>query len=197
MAITTGSIFASIAAVLPEVGAGAVTAGALAADGTALAAGGGLLSFLPEALTVTGILSGVMSGAAALSSYGRGVAEQNSRFAQADMYEERATTEGLIAASDATKARRALLDTLGKQAVGYAASGVDLSAGTVKIAQQQAADKAESDLSVADTASKLRQASYRRQAAALRSEGTLAYTSGVLGAVGNIAKGGIDILKRG
>jgi hypothetical protein len=207
MAEIVAATFAALAIGGEAAAAGGAAAGGAAAleaaafgsvaGASSFGAAGGLASFLPSAGTALSILSGVATGASALAAIGKGVADRASKEAQATTFEERAISEGLLQASDADKARRALLDTVGKQAVGYAASGIDLSAGTVKIAQEQASEKAEQDLAVADTASKLRQASYRRQAAALRAEGSLAYTAGEIGAFGEIAKGGVQLLKRG
>jgi hypothetical protein len=189
-------IAAGGAAAAEGAGAAATGAAALSAGAAAEGAGAGLLSFA-NASTAFGVLSGVASGFSALAAYGKGVAGQSAADAQAQQLTEAATTEGVVHATDAMKARQALLETVGKQAVGYAASGIDLSAGTVKVAQQQASDKSDADLSASDTLSQLKQQTYLRRAAALQYEGTLAYASGELGAFGELAKGGAAVLKRG
>jgi hypothetical protein len=184
MAVAIPALFEAVAAV------GTTVAGA----GTAA---GGLAAFLPSASTALTILSGAASGFSALAAMGKGTAERAAKESQAVEYEDKARSEGVIEETQAAKARRSLVDTLGKQVVGYAASGIDLSAGTVKVAGEQASAEAEQDLSTSRAVSEMRQASYRRRAASLRAEGALAYSTSQLEAGGQFAKFGIDVLKRG
>lgn len=196
MAETVGALFSNMAIAshgaagtmvagqfVPSVGnpwAGAVAGGGSSASSTALS-----------------ILEGAASGFAALSAIGRGIAERDLALSEAADLDQRAREEMLISETEAAKAKKTLLKQLGKQQVGYAASGVDLSQGTVKIASRQASEDAEQDLSTSRTLAQSRVARFRRAAAARRYEAEFAEAGGMLDAAGGLGKFGASLMRRG
>lgn len=143
------------------------------------------------------VLEGTASGFSALAALGRGVAERDLRLSEADDLDRRASEELLISETEAARAKKALLKTIGKQQVGYASSGVDLSQGTVATAAREASDEAEGELSVSRTLAQSRVARFRRQATAKRAEALYAESSGRLSAASKVADFGASLYKRG
>lgn len=143
------------------------------------------------------VLEGSASGFSALAALGRGAAERDLRLSDADDLDRRASEEMLISETEAARAKKALLKTIGKQQTGYAASGVDLSQGTVATAAREASDDAEGELSVSRTLSQSRVARFRRQATAKRAEALYAESASYLTAAGKAADFGVSLYKRG
>jgi hypothetical protein len=188
-----GTIFAAGAAGGTSVGS---AVGAAAGTGTA-AAGTGLLGFLPGSSTALSILQGVSTAFSAAAAYGRGLTEAAAKRSDANQMDTRAEQEMLVGETEQKKAKKALLNTISKTQVAYAASGVDLSAGTVQTAMSEATEEADADLSVSRNLTLQRSANYRRRATQMRAEADLAERSGELGAFGHFANFGIGLLRRG
>lgn len=205
MAEVVATVFAAGATASGPAAAGALgaTAGAAAAGVSPLAAAGvagaglGLAAFLPSSSNALSILQGVTTGFSALASFGRGIAESRAKQLEAGDLENRAQQELFVNETDALKAKRALIDTVSKQAVGFAASGVDLSQGSVKVAQQKAADEAEADLDNSRLLANARANAYRMRARSAMSDSTLAYSAGIVGGIEKVGNFAGALAKRG
>ncbi len=178
---------------------GAAAAGATGAAAGAAATGAstGLAAFLPSASTAFSVLQGVTTGFSALASFGRGIAESRAKELQAGDLELRASQELFVNETDALKAKRALVDTVSKQAIGFAASGVDLSQGSVKVAQQKASDEAEADLDNSRMLANARANAYRMRARSAMAESSLAYSSGIIGGIEKVGNFAGALARRG
>lgn len=177
-----------------EAGFSGVALGAGAGAGAGI---GGLAAFLPSGSNALSVLQGVTTGFSALSAYGRGIAESRAKTLEAGDLENRAQQELFVNETDALKAKRALIDTVSKQAVGFAASGIDLSQGSVKVAQQKAADEAELDLDNSRLLANARANAFRLRARSDLAESTLAYSSGIVDAGAKIGTFAGALAKRG
>jgi|GEM_PF-4964830 len=183
-----GSIFAGSAASATATGAAAATTAAPSA---------GLFSFLPGGSTAMTVLQGVTTAFSAAAAMGRGLAEAGAKRSDANQMDTRAEQEMLVGETEQKKAKKALLQQVSKTQVAYAASGIDLSAGTVLTAMDEATEDAEADLSTSRTLTLQRASNYRRRATQLRAEADLAEQSGKMSAFGHWANFGIGLLRRG
>lgn len=178
VANTAGTVSAPMA-ILPPAQA--------AASGAAAFGGGPVLSALGSASTWGTILSG---GATALSIMSANEAADT----KANSYEMMASDADLDARIEQVKGlerrtsiKQALLEAIGERDVAAAASGVDLSFGTPRIAQKEAQKEAERALSSDLSAEELRTSrlaeratSYRLQAASMRKGALLQTAAAVL-----------------
>lgn len=183
----------------------AATAGATAAGAAVPIVGAAGTMAVPTFLagasasgsTALSVLSGVASGFSALASLGQGIAGSLKSQEERRQLEFRAREELVVGETEAAAAKKQLVATMGKQTVGYAASGVDLSAGTVASAREQAISDAEADIRRIRYGSRSRATLYQRKAAQAKADGNLALATGILGAGGDLAGAGIDLLGRG
>jgi hypothetical protein len=190
-----GTIFAGSAASGASIG-GAI-GGAAGTGAAAATAGAGLFSLLPGGSTAMTVLQGVSTAFSAMAAKGRGLAEAGAKRSDANQMDTRAEQEMLIGETEQKKAKKALLSQVSKTQVAYAASGIDLSQGTVVSAMDQATEEAEADLSTSRTLTLQRSANYRRRATQLRAEADLAEESGNLSAAGHWLNFGVGLLRRG
>lgn len=168
-------------------GAGAATAAGVGAVGAGAAAGGGI-----SALT---LLQGGMAAVSAIGSIGAGIAANNEAKAMAKQAEFQARDEQINTITDQTKIKKAYADALSKQAVQFAAGGVDLGSVSVDSARQQLSDDAENEIQLSGSSGLRRSLSQRVQANIYRQKGKAALTSGFLDAIGTGIGFGIDAYK--
>lgn len=164
-------------------GAGAAAAGTAAA-GTAAAASG---------ISALSLLQGGMAAVSAIGSIGAGIAANNEAKAMAKQAEFQARDEQINTITDQTKIKKAYADALSKQAVQFAAGGVDLGSVSVDSARQQLSDDAENEIQLSGSSGLRRSLSQRVQANIYRQKGKAALASGFISAIGSGLKAGIDM----
>lgn len=167
-------------------GAGAAVAGTAAA-GTAAA---GTAAAGISGLT---LLQGGMAAVSAIGSIGAGIAANNEAKAMAKQTEFQARDEQINTITDQTKIKKAYADALSKQAVQFAAGGVDLGSVSVDSARQQLSDDAENEIQLSGSSGLRRSLSQRVQANIYRQKGKAALASGFLSGIGSGLKAGIDM----
>jgi hypothetical protein len=169
---------------------GAVGIGGTAAAGGAAAAAGG------SSLLST-IVQGGLTAFSAAAAIGQGVAGKSEARVEELNAAAGASREKVSGEDEAMRINRALAESIGEQAVAFAAAGIDLSSGTPLQAKDTARQRANEDLNInrANTSAKV--AAWNSRAYAARARGRAAMASGIAGAVGDIGGYGLDVINRG
>ena len=161
---------------------GLTGAGAAAGAATAGAAASGM-----------SILSGIGTAFSALASIAQGSAAASVAKAQARQEELQASAAYTSGVEAQAKLKKQLALTLDRQAVTFAASGVDLSSGSVERARTMAVADAEHELEVASNSALRQGQAHLAQARVYRQQARNAMMGGVFNAVGGLA--GISMKK--
>ncbi|MBS1180443.1 MAG: hypothetical protein H6Q99_323 [Proteobacteria bacterium] len=161
-------------------------AGATAVGTGAVAAGG------VSGLT---LLQGGMAAVSAIGSIGAGIAANKEAKAMAAQQEFQARDEQIDTITEQTKIKKAYADSLSKQAVQFAAGGVDLGSGSVDAARRQLSEDAENEIQNAGSSGIRRSLSRRVQANIYRQKGKSALMSGFFDALGTGLNFGISAYK--
>lgn len=166
---------------------GSTIAGAAGATGAAAGAGSTIASILQGSATLFSVLGGI------------GAANQEAgalELAAGDAEREKAL-ETLQGVERRTSIKRAMMDSIGEQAVAYATSGVDLSFGTPSQARKEAFREADLGLETASGTELTRVARLDERAANYRSRAKATRRAGLLTGLGKGALGAANILARG
>ncbi|GGE79084.1 hypothetical protein H1W37_19485 [Stappia taiwanensis] len=166
----------------------AATAGAAATSGAAAAGSGfSLASLLEGTATVLG----------AVSAIGAGYADAEMMELQAEDAERQIPLETLQGISRRASIKRELAEAIGDQDTAYAASGVDLSFGTPRVAKKQAFREADYALTSDAGTQETRTARLSERASVFRGRARRARRGGFMDALGLAFSYGADRLERG
>lgn len=158
--------------------------------GTATTAGG-------AAATGLTLLQGLGTVFGAVATIGAGQAAKAQAYAEAEEQDFAARDEYISGLETQAALKKELASTIGKQAVAFAAGGVDLGSVSVQTAKDQAIKDAEAELGMASNDALARSLARRRAAANARASGDAALTSSIFEAGTSVISSGIDIYKRG
>ncbi|RWE91348.1 hypothetical protein [Mesorhizobium sp.] len=170
---------------LGAVGVTGATAGGAAAG----AAGGSSL--------LSTIVQGGLTAFSAAAGIAQGVAGQSAAKVDELNAAAGADREKIAGEDEALRINRALAESIGEQAVAFAAAGIDLSSGTPLQARQTARQRANEDLNINRSNTSTNVAAWNSRAYAARARGRAAMASGVAGAIGDIGGFGLDVIDRG
>lgn len=176
------SIFAGGAATTAPLSLSAAAGGTLAA-GTATSWLGGVAGS-----SVLTAVQGAGTAFSALASIGAGIAKSQDLRAEAHMEQLRARDEFIAGEEQAAKLKTELAATIAKQAVAFAAGGVDLGAYSVDRAKAQAIDDAERELATSRGNSLTAGLVRRSEARSRLAQAGWAATGGFIGALGGRTK---------
>lgn len=180
-----------VATLVAAVGAGGTTAAGTAAAGTATA---GTAAASSSVLTA---LQGLGTGFAVLSTIGAGAAQAAELRARAEEQELQARAEYISGVEQSARLKRALSETLQRQAVQFSAGGVDLGSVSVREARALVVRDAERELGFAQNDALRASLARQRAAHNLRSQSRAAFTGSLFAAGSRLAMFGADVAERG
>lgn len=140
----------------------------------------GAATVLAPATSGLSMLSGLATAASVVGSIGSGLAGMAAGKAEAKEHEFASRDEYIAGKETSAALKQELAKTLGDQAVGFAAGGVDLGSVSVQAAKRQAIDDAEKELSIASNDALSRSLARRRAARNARSKGSWSLFRGAL-----------------
>lgn len=167
MAVFLATLAAGTATSAAAAGGTAAAAGAVGATGAAAASAG-------AGISAASVLSGAFTAFSALSTVAMGLSGYQAAKAQADQMELQAEQETIQGLQRANEIRRQYLQTVSSQRVAYAASGIDLSSGTVGAVEAGAREVKERQLAVDATDTGLARLASRARAGQARNRANLA-----------------------
>jgi hypothetical protein len=132
------------------------------------------------------ILSGIGTAFSALASIAQGSAAASAAKAQAKQEELQASAAYTSGVEAQAKLKKQLALTLDRQAVTFAASGVDLSSGSVERAKTMAVADAEHELEVSSNSALRQGQAHLAQARVYRQQARNAMMGGIFNAVGGM-----------
>lgn len=168
---------------------GAAMGGAAAATGAAAA---GI-----SASTALTALAGIGTAFSALATIRTSRMEASALEAQAGQEALRERDEFIAGREQEAALRRELAATVGRQAVAFAAGGVDLSSQSFQRARADAVDEAEREIGFTRTDALRRAADRRQQARVLRARASATRSAGPLTAAGQIGNFALSVARRG
>jgi len=168
-------------------GSGTAAASATATGATA-AGGSSLLST---------IVQGGLTAFSAAASIAQGVAGKSEAKVEELNAAAGADREKLAGEDEALRINRALAESIGEQAVAFAAAGIDLSSGTPAQARETAQKRANEDLNINRSNTDTKVAAWNSRAYAARARGKAAMASGIVGAIGDVGNFAMDVADRG
>lgn len=166
----------------------------LIGGGAATIAGG---SLTVPTITGLGALQGLGTVFSAVATIGSGVAANSAAQAEAKQHEFAAKDEFIAGRETSAALKAELAQTIGNNAVAFAAGGADLGSVSVDRAKRQATEDAEKELSISSNEALSRSMGRRRAAANARARGRSSLFSSVVGAGSQAIDYGLDIKQRG
>lgn len=147
--------------------------------------------------SVLGVLGGIGTAFAALSTIGAGVAQSNRLKAEAKEETFKARDEYIAGVEQSARLKRELARTLQAQSVQFAAGGADLGSVSAGQARGQAVADAERELGFAANDALRASLARRRRAANLRGAASNAIRMSLFEAGGQLAQFGAGLAERG
>lgn len=128
-----------------------------------------------------------------LGGLGAGMAAKNQAEDMAAQTELQSGQEQVQATQRQTAMKRQLLQVLGENDVTFASAGIDISGGIAESSAASAKKRAAQEISIDRRDTDFRRAMLRMRASGQRAQGSSAMGGALLGAMGTVAKAGMDI----
>lgn len=166
---------------------GASLTSAAAAAGSAVATGSTALTVLQGGLTLAGALGSIAAGGAQANQLAGEAAQERIAARDAEIRGQ----------EESARLKRELLDTVSKQSVAYAASGVDLGSGSVRRARRLASEDAERELGFVQNDALRASLSHQHNARMLTRRGRAARHGSVFRGLAGVGEFAAGVAQRG